>query len=176
MSGTPKNPAIGDLHIDASDLAAYIVDLAPGAMQGLRIEKEGLPGAIAEIMSNQALYGDKAGITQGDISELTSTEDRIHQIDTFLGPARKLVEMLDETRALLGDQRERLINAFARSVDGRAKTQGGAELLARYEQTRAYRSLTANKAAKTREKNKQAAEAQSKPKNAAPNPTAPPDH
>jgi len=159
MPGNPQNPAVGDLHIDASVLAPHIVDLPPGDMQGLRIEKEGLATVIAEINANQAACGDKAGITQGDFSDFTTAHDAITKIDSFLAPARKLVELLEETRASLVDQRERLIHAFAKSVDGRAKTKGGAELLAKYEKTRAYRSLTADKAVKTREKNKAAAAA-----------------
>jgi hypothetical protein len=139
-------------------------------MQGLRIEKEGLAEVIAEINANQATWGDKAGVTQGDYSDFTATNDYIAKIDSFLGPARKLVELLEETRAFLVDQRERVIHAFAKSVDGRAKTKGGADVLAKYEKTRIYRSLTADKAAKTREKRKAAAAAKANP---APTPPAP---
>lgn len=161
MPGNPQSPAIGDLHIDASTLAPCIIDLPPGKMQGLRIEKEGLAEVVAEINANQAAWGDQAGVTQGDHAELTTIVDNIAMIDSFLGPTRKLVEVLEETRAFLVDQRERLIHAFARSVDGRTRTKGGADLVARYEKTRAYRSLTAVKAAKTREKKAKAAEAAS---------------
>ena len=178
MPGNPPNPNIGDLHIDASTLAPCIVDLPPGDLQGLRVEKEGVQEVINEINANQPTWGDKAGITQGDYGDFTALNDNLAKIDSFLGPARKLVEMLEETRASLVDHRERLIHAIAKSVDGRSKTKGGADLLAKYEKTRAYRSLTAEKAVKTRKKNQQAAEAarEAAKANPAPNPPALPIH
>jgi hypothetical protein len=160
MSGDPKKPVVGEFIIDASELAPFLVDLPPGALQGLRVEKEGIDDVIREIEATQALWGDKAGVTQGDFTELQTNCARIDQVDVFLGASRKLVEILEETRALLVDQRERVIHAIAKSVDGRAKTQGGRVLLAKYEKTRLYRSLSANKGVKTRQRNAQNAEAE----------------
>ena len=67
----------------------------------------------------------------------------------------KLLEMINETEALLEDKRETLIRSVAASVDAKAKLVGE-ELLAKYEHTRAYRSAVGTKAAKTRKRNGEA--------------------
>jgi vacuolar-type H+-ATPase subunit H len=157
MSGTPKNPQVGDLSIDATDLASFIVDLPPGAMQGMRTEHEGVDDVVAEITANQATWGDKAGVTAGDFDQVTTSTQRIQLIDTYLGPARKMVEMLEETRAQEVDARERAISSIAKSAETRASKPANKVLLAKYEATRAYRSEFANKGAKTRKKNVEAA-------------------
>jgi hypothetical protein len=98
MPGNPQNPDVGDLHIDASILAPCIVDLPPGEMQGLRVEKEGLAEVIAEINANQATTGDKAGITQGNYSDSAAAvgavrtghrgEAAVKRIKFFVLPSR----------------------------------------------------------------------------------------
>lgn len=154
MAGDPKNPELGELHIDASDLASFIVDLQDGATRGMRTEQENFPEVLGEIAANQASLGDKAGITASDYGDLQLANERIAQIDVFLPAARKLVEVLEESRARLDDQRQRAVHGFARSVEDRAKTRDdGATLLAKYEKTRAYRSAIGVKALKTRLKN-----------------------
>ena len=80
-------------------------------------------------------------------------EERIAQIDAKLPAASKLVEMMEETRALLDDQRQRLISAVASVAEAQAKAFGDSDTLARYEKTRAYRSAIGLKAARTRRRN-----------------------
>ena len=66
--------------------------------------------------------------------------------------------MLEETRAMLEDQRQRAAHGFARSVEDRATTRDDGELLlARYQKTRVYRSAIALKGIRTRRRNTQAA-------------------
>ncbi|HSN99685.1 MAG TPA: hypothetical protein VLS89_15425 [Candidatus Nanopelagicales bacterium] len=159
MANDPKKPEMGEVHIDASDLLTFLKDLPEGATRGMRTAQDGFGEVLQEIMSNQAGYGDKAGITTSDINELVLANDRIGQIDQFLPAAQKLVEMLEETRAQLDDQRQRAVNGFARSVEDRAKSrEDGTTLLAKYQKTRVYRSAIGVKAAKTRKKNEAAAE------------------
>ena len=154
MANDPKMPEVGEVHIDATDLLTFLKDLPEGATRGMRTEQDGFVEVLQEVLSNQAAYGDKAGITTGDINDLVLANDRIAQIDRFLPAAQKLVEMLEETRAQLDDQRQRAVNGFARSVEDRAKSrEDGASLLARYQKTRVYRSAIGVKAAKTRRKN-----------------------
>lgn len=153
MSGDPKNPAIGELSIDATGCLSFIVDLPPGGLQGLRTEHDGVKGVIAEIGANQASWGDKAGVTVGDFNQVMTSTQHIEQLDLFLPAARKLVELLEETRATEVDARERAISMIAKSVENRATQPGNEAVLAKYDATRAYRSEFANKAVKTRRKN-----------------------
>jgi hypothetical protein len=153
MADEMKTVDIGTLLIDATPFAEFIVDLPPGARQGLRSEQAGYGDAVAEVVSNQAVWGDQAGITAGDFAELTLANERIAKIDALLPAARKMVEVLEETRALLDDRRQRQVSAIATAVEGRAKALRKPELLAKYEKTRAYRSAIAMKAARTRRRN-----------------------
>src|SRR6185436_13721214 len=71
-----------------------------------------------------------------------------------LPAARKLVEILEESRAKYDDQRQRIVYATAEAVDRRAKhAADGGTLLARYQKTREYRSAIALKGYKTRRRN-----------------------
>jgi hypothetical protein len=150
----PKKPQPGELHIDASDVAPFAIDLPEGALRGLRTERDGCADVVSEILAAQAAWGDKAGVTAGDAAEIQQAQQRIALVDTYLQSAQKLVEILTETRAAIDDKRERLIGTIAESVERRAKMlDNGADLLAKYEKTRAYRSAPGYKAAKTRAAN-----------------------
>ena len=153
MAGDPKNPEIGELVIDASELHDDIVDLPPGGMVGLRSEQAGSEEAVAEVLANQAKWGVRAGIQAEDAEALRVTDAKIGRLDVFIASTGKLLELLHETRAVLADKRERLLSSAAWSVDAKAKIKGNAALVARYEKTRSYRSAPGDKAARTRKKN-----------------------
>lgn len=145
--------AVGALSIDCSFLAPFVVDLPPGARRGLRSEQEGFAEVVNEILANQVKHGEEAGITKTDHDAFTIANERVAQIDAVLPAARKLVELLEETRAVLDDQRQRQAFAMAEVVEGRAKVKKSGQLLAKYEKTRAYRSAIGLKAARTRRRN-----------------------
>ncbi|MFT3774507.1 MAG: hypothetical protein QM820_54820 [Minicystis sp.] len=153
MPGDPKKPEVGELVIDASVCAPFIINLPPGGLVGLRTEHEGVGEVVSEIGANQVGWGNKAGVTAGDFDQVMMSTNRIREIDICLPAARKLVELLEETRAHEVDARERSISAIAQSVEARAKQPGAEGLTARYEKTCSYRSEFANKAASTRKKN-----------------------
>jgi hypothetical protein len=144
---------LGTLAIDCTALESFVEDLPPGALVGMRARQPGYKDVVNEIVSNQPALGGRAGVTDEDIQALLLADERIELIDAQLPAARKLVEMLEETRGKLDDQCQRQISAIGVSVQSRAKAYNDDELLARYEKTRTYRSATAYKAAKTRRKN-----------------------
>lgn len=156
MANDPKNPVEGEFVFDASECAAYAVDLPPGACQGMCRTRAGYAGAVSELLANQAQSGSKAGIPEQDISDLLQANQQIARIDAFLPAMRKVVEMLEETRAMLDDQRERIVLNAAKAVDRRAKKDKS--LLAKYQATRTYRSEAAKKGAKTKAKAQKAQE------------------
>lgn len=154
MAGDPKNPEIGEIHIDASACDTYAVDLPPGALVGLLAAHAGIDNVVAEITANQAGWGERAGVTALDIAQLTTAHARVQEIDRFLPAARKLVEILEETRAQQDDLRERSVRSIAGSVDTRARKRGNEALLGKYQTSRTYRSEAAMKGVKTRKRNK----------------------
>src|SRR5262245_7173275 len=106
MSGDPKNPVVGDLVFDGSEFAPYVVDLPPGACQGVLTTREGFSLVCQELLTNQAVLGAMAGIADQEITDLETTNARIERIDVFLPALRKAVEILTETRYKLDDQRQ----------------------------------------------------------------------
>lgn len=153
----PNAPQPGALVIDVSTLASYLIDLPAGAMQGMRTAQDGWDGVVAEVGANQAENGEAAGITATDFARFQTLNEQYAQVVAYLPAAEKLVEILQESKANIDNQRQRLASAFAQSVEMRAKASSDSKLLAKYEKTRAYRSAIADKAAKTRRKKAEAA-------------------
>jgi len=157
MSVDFTTPVVGAPGIDCSAIAMHLVDLPEDAMRGLLTIQAGFVEVLLEILDNQATWGDKAGITNSDFASLELSCDIIEQIDSYLPAARKLVEMLLETRALHEDIRQRMVRAIAEGVERRAKLRAdGDDLLARYQKTREYRSAIGLKGYKTRLRNNKA--------------------
>src|SRR5689334_21744326 len=92
----PKNPILNQLIIDATEVAAYIKELTPTQLHGIQAAREGYEDARDEIVANQAEHGVNAGITDQEITDLTTCDARIARIDVFLPPLRKAVELLTE--------------------------------------------------------------------------------
>lgn len=151
MAGDPKNPQIGALIFDISEVEPYKKDLPPGACQGMLTERSGFTGVYNEILTNQASHGAKAGIPDADAAELITCTERIARIDAFLPAVLKAVEVLTETRYFLDDRRQHIVFDAATAIDRRARSNP--DLVAFYEKTRAYRSAAAKKALKTKERN-----------------------
>ncbi len=152
MVNDPKQPIVGELSVDASDLT-FLVDIEPGARLGMRVAQPGIEAVVAEITANWTVNGGDGVVPESTYRELVKAVDRIAMIDARLPAARKLVEMMEETRALYDDQRERIISAVANFAEGQAKALGDSHIAARYEKTRTYRSAAAKKGVRTRRRN-----------------------
>lgn len=151
----PIDPVpVGSLVIDGSALGPHLVDLPPRGMLGLLVERPGFAAVVGEILANQATVGPKAGVTQEEVDAILLDNALVDDIDAILPAARKLVELLEESRAFYDNDRQRRVHAVANLIEGRARTTGVDELLAKYEKTRAYRSATGVKGARTRKSNK----------------------
>ena len=118
----------------------------------MRREQEGVKEVIAEITGNQEKWGPTAGVTAAEVAGIVTSTAQIAQIRLYRPAVAKLLEMLDETEAMLEDKRDTLIRTVAGSVDVKAMANGG-EATAKHEKTRAYRSASGDKAAKARKKN-----------------------
>ncbi|AKT41813.1 hypothetical protein [Chondromyces crocatus] len=149
MAG-PLNPLVGERVFNGAEFD-YLVDLEPSALKGMRTAQRGLDRVLAEIIGNEVVWAEKAGVTTADMTQLFLLNERIARIDEFLAPVLKFAEMLSETRYVLEDQRQHILLNIGASVERRGKEMP--ELLARYQKTRTYRSAIAKKAAKTRKKN-----------------------
>lgn len=156
-SKDPKNPVAGDLHIDCTPIAALIVDLPPGAMVGMRHERDGMVEVLTELSGQQKSDGARAGIADSEVERLKTLTEQLAQVRKYQVPVRKLLELLEETEASLDNERHQHISNIAASIDQRAKLRGNGDLLGLYKATRQYRSAPAVKGARTRAKNGEAA-------------------
>jgi hypothetical protein len=152
MSEEPKKPVRGSLRVDATPVERHAVDLAVGDLKGFRREKSGFVDAADEIRSNQKNFGARAGVMQADVDRLDQLTAQIEETRSYLGPARKMVEILEETEANHDEERHAIMSTIAATVERRATLPGNEDLLARYEKVRNYRSASAIKAVKTRRK------------------------
>ena len=106
MPNDPNTPLVGSLKIDVSALAAFLTDLPPNGTLGMRTEQDGYDEVILEIKSNQADYGDAAGITATDLKNLLTADKQSAQIVAQHPAAMKLVEILIESKAAIDAKRE----------------------------------------------------------------------
>lgn len=164
MANKDKAVAVDSLAVDCTALASILVDLPPGGQKGFQATQAGYGEVVEEILGNQPRYGERAGVTRQDILRITTADSNIESIDAELSKARKIVEILEESRAKYDDQRQRHVYAVAIAVERRARANSDTELLAKYEKTRAYRSAIGIKAAKTRRKNASAKDQQASAK------------
>jgi hypothetical protein len=161
MSKVPNAPPDDIFKIDLGPLKSFLVDLPPGAMKGMRQEQQGWESAEHEITGNQATYGERAGITTTDFNKFVALNNQYNQILAQLPLLEKAVEILTESLAHADNLRHRLATTFADSAEAHANAEGGDPTLrTAYEKTIAYRSVIADKAAKTRKKNEEAKKAQ----------------
>lgn len=149
---------VGSLAVDCTHMTSWVKDYPPGELIGKRATQEGYEAAVDEIIANQLSWGSKVGVSADDIRGIRLADMRIAMIDACLPAARKMVEMLEETRIVVDDERHRRISKVAALVDAQTKTGPQPDLLARYEKTRAYRSQAAMKAVRTRRQNAAAEE------------------
>jgi hypothetical protein len=158
MANDRFNPVIGSVDFDGTEFILYMVNLPSGELQGKRTAQEGCSEVCKEIFAVQADFGGKAGVTEDDFKQLSTNIDRIARLDVFIEPVKRFLERLIGTRYVLDDQLQRRIFTIAAQVDRRSLETP--ELLASYKLTRAYRSMAAKKAVKTRLKNEEAVKAE----------------
>lgn len=155
ISSVGLSPRVGDLAIDASELGSFLIDVPPGGLRGKMHSGDGIADVVHEVQANQRAYGAKLGVATTDIDELDVIAGRIAAVQKYLPAIAKLNELCEETLALLEDRREVIVRGVADAVDGKTKNKAlYSELCSKYERTLAYRSQSANKAAKTRAKTK----------------------
>jgi hypothetical protein len=147
----------GSLTIDLTDVKDILVDLPPGVLQGVRYDQPGITEVLAELNHALPQYGDVAevhGAFHARIVQASVHIDKLTQYEIIL---QKQLEVVQETRAQLLNNREYDISAVAAKITESATRQKKPELMAYFEKTLHYRSQLAIKALATRKKKAQAA-------------------
>jgi hypothetical protein len=143
-------PYVGAVKIDLSALAARLVDMAPGATIPLRRAQAGFPGVVVEIKTNYPTAGSAAGIPESVYAEFMACTDDIEKIDESRATVAKILEVLDETRALREHERQVTVSLMVDTLRSTARRRKKPALLAPFEKSIKYFSQNGEKAAKAR--------------------------
>lgn len=162
MSKEFVQPYSGPSTIDLTGLAALLVDLAPGAMRGMRREQPGMDGVAAELAVSVPALGAKAAISPDVYANFKDTHGLLQQIRAARALVVKAAEVLEESEVYYEDQREGDISLIVAAVRTAARHKD-ASIQASFEKTLAYNAQIALKAAKTRQKKKADRDAQAEP-------------
>ena len=149
----------GPVKVDATAVAPILIDLPPGAKRGLRTAGAGIAGVLTELAAAMPTNGAAAGVSAAVYAAMVTNSTSIAELTALLAVAAKLAEVLDETMALLDDQREQQLSQIADAIRSTAKRTKNAGIEAPFQKTLAYKAATADKAVKTREAKKAAAAA-----------------
>ena len=159
MSSVVAKPYPGPLEFSLKDCEADLVDLAPGAMSHLRSEHEGLAEVFAELAVSMPAFGNEAGIPPKVHQRLLDSNDSIDKLAGHEAVLAKALEVVRESRAKKVHERENDIASIVDAVKSRARRGADKALLNAFEKTIKYNAQIAEKAAKTRRKNAEAAKA-----------------
>lgn len=173
MANSIVQPFTGDLVLDLKHLDGVVVDLIPGAMRGLRREKDGIQKVIGEIQKAIPAHAVTLGVvgdTHDRVNTLTEQIEKIRQARVLID---KMAEVLEESEAYLEDEREGQIGLIVNAARQAARHKDPA-VLAAFEETARYHGQIAARAHKTRRKNAEPAGAAPEAAPPAPEPNNPP--
>lgn len=144
----------GQTSCDLADVKEVLVDLAPGALKGARNVQEGIGEVLIELSRVMPIHGEEAEIRSAVYARVVDATKHLEKLATYEIVLSKLLEVVQETRGQLTNNREHDLRVIAARAMETATRQDKPELLALFEKTIAYRSQSANKGVKTRKKNR----------------------
>jgi hypothetical protein len=89
----------GSLTIDLTDVKDILVDLPPGALQGVRYDQPGITEVLAELNHALPQYGDVAEVHSAFHSRIAQTSAQIDKLTQYEIILKKQLEVVRETRA-----------------------------------------------------------------------------
>lgn len=134
--------------------------------RGLRPDQEGITEVRVELEHALPVSGAAVGVPDDVHDHFVMCNETIDMIDQQLGVARKLVEVLEESRAFYVDARNNDISLIVDALQSRAQRRKEPALLLPFERTLRYPSQAAQKGVRTRRRNaEEAAAAEEEDKN-----------
>ena len=102
MANSLVQPFTGDLVVDLKHLDGVIVDLVPGAMRGLRREKDGIQKAIGEILLPEIERRNRGAVAPLLPTSVEIVAESVGALVSVLGSLRE--QLHDNCRQLLGNE------------------------------------------------------------------------
>jgi hypothetical protein len=147
---------MGPLTVDLSNVKDNLVDLPPGAMQGIRAEQPGIEKVIAELAQAIPAHGVAAEIPPQVYQRFVERTDLLNLLRTKEIALEKLLEVCRESRAKTANDREDDISIMAKAAQDAARRAKNPGIAAPFEETIKYNAQIAEKAVQTRKKNAEA--------------------
>lgn len=154
-------PYTGPDTLEFKEVTPFLVDVKEGGTKGCRREKEGIGEVLYELAVAMPKLGDAAGISQAVYAEIVEGTSRIEKLRALRGQLEKALEVVEETEAVEEHKRESNIAIVADTVKMTARRKDES-VLAPFEKTLNYHAQFAEKAWKTRRRNKKEAAEQAK--------------
>ena len=164
MTTGTGQPYTGPLTFDLLAIAAILIDQPPGALRGMRRDKPGIEAVIQELAEAVKNHGTEAGVAASAYQRFLDSTEKLDNLRLNSAPLLKMAEVLAETRATYENEREQAVSHMVDAVKSTAKRTKNPAILAPFEASIRYTAQNAEKAVKTRTKNKAAkAKLSSKP-------------
>jgi hypothetical protein len=145
----------GPLTIDLTSLKDKLIDVPSGGLKGARAEKKDTIGKVVEELATAIpAYGEAANIAPSVYKRFLERTADLAELRASETTQEKMLEVTRETRVKIENDREDDISIMAKAAQNAAKKNPG--ILAPFENTIAYNSQFADKAAETRRKNEEA--------------------
>jgi hypothetical protein len=142
--------------VDLTSVKDSLIDLAPGAMRGIRAEQEGIEGVKTELAASMPGHGAAADIPPQAYQRFLDRTALLVKLRQKEIELKKLVEICEETRAKTENDREDDISVIAKAAQSAADRLKDPGIAAPFEATIRYNGQIADKAAQTRRKNVEA--------------------
>jgi hypothetical protein len=152
----PKNPKVGDLHIDASDIS--VIDYTPEFVKTLTKLRPGHGKAIDNLANLTPEQLAAAGINPAEVTAIVALAAERTHIGVLLAASEKMTELLHETHL---DRGHRIATRLAEIVEQARRradrSLNSAEILGPLDALIAYQLGPSQKATATKAKAKSAA-------------------
>ncbi len=162
MTTGTGQPYTGPLSFDLTAIATILIDQPPGALRGMRRDQPGIDDVIHELAGAVKNNGTEAGVAAHAYQRFLDSTEKLTKLRLNSAALLKMAEVLAETETTYENEREQALSQIVDAVKSTAKRSRNQAILAPFEKSIRYKQQAADKAVKTRTRNK-AAKLASKP-------------
>jgi hypothetical protein len=156
MTTGTGQPYTGPLTFNLTAIAAILIDQPPGALRGMRSDQPGITDVINELAEAVKSHGAEAGVTAPAYQRFVDSTEKLTKLRANSAAFLKMAEVLAETEATYENEREQALSQIVDAVKSTAKRNKNKAIVAPFEKSVCYTQQAAEKAVKTRNKNKAA--------------------
>lgn len=146
----------GPIVIDLSEVKDKLIDLAPGAMKGMRGEQPGMQDVLKELTDSTKAQRETANFAEHIFQRILTRTTDLTKMREYEAKLAKALEVCTETRTKMENDREDDIGILAKNAKETAEKQRQPAIAAPFEKIIKYNGQIAEKAAQTRKKNAEA--------------------